>query len=113
MKPIRLTQPDHDRRSLALHACVAVLLRRDPGLLDVAIDRLSAWRQTADAGSLPALDAWDRVLRAGLDATLAMALSDTPRAAQLRQSSPLSGLLSPKARWAFLDDWKAREAEAQ
>jgi hypothetical protein len=48
----------------------------------------------------------------GVDACLAVAVEDSQRAAALRQSSPFSGVLSNRERFAFLKAWR-RDHEVQ
>ena len=48
----------------------------------------------------------------GIEACLAVAVEDSQRAAALRQSSPFSGVLSNRERFAFLKAWR-RDHEAQ
>jgi len=90
-----------------LHAQVAIKLRQNPGLLNEAAAWVALWQETTAPGNLPALKKWEQLLHSGLEATLAVALSDDPEATELRQSSPLPCLLSPQERWRFLAKWRA------
>jgi hypothetical protein len=48
----------------------------------------------------------------GVEACLSLAVEDSQRAAALRQSSPFSGVLSNRERFAFLKQWRS-DHEAQ
>jgi hypothetical protein len=104
------THQEIDARSLAMHRLVAEKLRRDPCLLDRANRTLARWRATASPSSQPYLEEWERILRGGLDATIAVLLDDSERATALRQCSPFAGVLSSRERFSFLREWKAAHA---
>lgn len=100
------THQEVDARSLALHRLVAAKIRRDPALFDRAKAALARWRTTVCASSQPDLEEWERLMSQGVENCLAVAVEDSERAAALRQSSPLSFLLTHQERFAFLKDWK-------
>jgi hypothetical protein len=93
-----------------MHRLVAEKLRREPALLDRARATLARWRVTASPRSQPYLEEWQRILRAGLDATVAALLEDSERATALRQCSPFTGILTSRERFEFLRAWKATHA---
>lgn len=100
-----------DDRSLALHRLVADRVRREPARFDLARATLRRWRAIVSASSQPYLEEWERIFGQGMEASLAAAVEDSPRAAGLRQCSPLSCVLTNQERFAFLKDWsRAREA---
>ncbi len=103
------SQQDQDRRSLALHRLVAEKMRRDPALIGRAAVILARWRANAQPGTDRWLRQWATLFDQGLAATLAVATEDSEHARALRQSSPLSCLLSNKDRWEFLAHWKRNE----
>lgn len=105
-----MTHQEIDARSLALHRVVAAKLRRDPALLQVARDNLARWRSRATPSDLEYFREWEGILAAGLDAALAAATEDSEWASALRQSSPFAGVLSPRERVAFLNEWKLGHA---
>lgn len=105
-----MTHQELDARSLALHRLVAEKIRRDPALLRIVRENLSRWRRHAAPTARPYVEAWERLLDAGLDAALAAAAEDSERAAALRQSSPFAGVLTPRERWSFLEAWSAAHA---
>jgi hypothetical protein len=106
------THQEIDRRSLALHRLVAERVRRDPALFEKARQTLARWRQTVCVASQPYLEEWERLMNQGVDACLSVAVEDSERAAALRQSSPFSGVLTNRERFAFLRQWR-RDHEAQ
>ena len=104
------THQELDQRSLAMHKLVAGKVRADVRLLEQARDTLRRWHETSSPRTVGYLNAWQSLLDSGVEACLAVATEDSERAAALRQSSPLSCLLSNQERFAFLKDWKARHA---
>jgi hypothetical protein len=57
------------------------------------------------------LDEWERLLNGPIDDLLAMLVSPSPKGRELRQNSPLAGLLTEAERVKVLDSWKARNAK--
>lgn len=106
------THQEIDERSLALHCLVAEKIRRDPALFDRAKGTLSRWRATVCSASQPYLEEWERLMSQGVEACLAVAVEDSPRATALRQSSPFAGVLTNQERFSFLKKWN-REHEAK
>jgi hypothetical protein len=106
------THQEIDRRSLALHCLVAERVMRDPALFEKARRTLGRWRQTVCVASQPYLEEWERLMNQGIDACLSVAVEDSQRAAALRQSSPFSGILTNRERFAFLKQWRS-DHEAQ
>lgn len=100
------TQSEHDLRSLAMHRLVVQKMEHDPALLSRAHALVRRWRETATVGTLPYLDAWDQILGQGLQACCAAALQQNEWGNALRQSSPLSCLLTNAERFAFLKSWR-------
>lgn len=106
------THQEIDERSLALHRLVAEKIRETPQLFDKAKATLARWRTTVCAASQPHLAEWEHLMDQGIDASLTVAIEDSPRATALRQSSPFSGLLSNRERFIFLKTW-SRDHAAQ
>lgn len=104
------THQEIDQRSLSLHRLVAAKIRHDPALLDKAQQILRRWRLTVSPRTYGYLDEWQRLLDQGAEACLAVAVEDSERAAALRQSSPLSCLLSNQERFTFLKTWNQSHA---
>lgn len=102
------THQEIDQRSLALHQLVAEKIRENPALLDKAQSILQRWRTIVCANSQPYLEEWEGLIDQGVDVCLAVAVEDSERAAALRQSSPLSCLLTNQERFTFLKAWNRR-----
>ena len=99
------THQEIDRRSLALHRAVADKIRRDPGLLQIALDNLDRWQSRGMLHEQRYLDEWRCILGKGMDDLLAIMVDPSERATALRQSSPFSGVLSPRERMLVLKNW--------
>lgn len=84
-----------ERRSLAYHRALAKRLRRP--MADDALHLLWEWR---DAGKVDEryADEWERILQMPVRDIRKAISEDTQRAADLRQNSPLAGLLSEPER---------------
>lgn len=95
-----------DARSLALHRAVAAKLRQNPELFERSRQTLQRWRSTVSPSSQPYLETWEALMNQGLEATLAVALEDSERAAALRQSSPFAAVLTNQERFALLKAWR-------
>jgi hypothetical protein len=52
------------------------------------------------------LDEWEKLVGGRIDEFLATLTSSSPKARELRQNSPFSGLLSDNQRNQVLDAWK-------
>jgi excisionase family DNA binding protein len=91
-----------------LHAAIASHLVSEPDLVlgraRENLDRFSA----IHAGTMAALwlGLWRDALDAGPDQVLTVLLSDTPRAAEMRQNSPFTGILPPEERRAVLESFR-------
>ncbi len=87
-----------NRRSLALHAAVAVRLREDPTAV-LAHARASLARMRAlHPGAQPLLDEWRLLLRRPVDALTAALLDPAPWSRELRQVTPFTGILTARER---------------
>lgn len=106
------THQEVDEQSLALHQLVVAKIRANPALLGKAEETLKRWRQTVSPRTLPYLDEWQSLIDRGMEVCLAMATEQSQRADALRQSSPLSCLLSHKERFEFLAS-RRRSRETQ
>lgn len=95
-----------DRRSLAMHRLIADKIRAEPGLFEIAFQNIERWTRTSGRND-QLLGDWARLLRQGMTFALAVATEDSERAAELRQSTPFAGVLSPQERWSFLKKWNA------
>jgi hypothetical protein len=86
--------------SLAYHRAVARHL--DEAMVGEARRRLSRWRQQGRIHPRWARE-WERVLALPVSEISRTIGSDTPRARQLRQSSPFAGMLTEQERRRILD----------
>jgi hypothetical protein len=93
-----------DHRSLDLHRLIADKIRMQPDLFALPIANIRRWKAKY-AVAPPCFDEWAEILEKGMDHALAVATEDSDRAAELRQCSPFTGILSPQERWRFLKQW--------
>lgn len=91
-----------------LHGAIAGHLVTEPDLVLTRarenLDRFS----TIHAGTMAErwLDRWRLTLNSGLDHVLTVLVSDAPEAAELRQNSPFTGILSEEERQRVLDSFR-------
>jgi len=100
------TWSDHKRieaRSLAMHRKIATRLRSQPSLLKIAKKNISRW--LAQNGAIPNLVAWKELLKQPLPDILAVLVSSSESARDLRQSSPFCGILTPRERWLIYESF--------
>ena len=100
---------DHKRieeRSLQLHKEIARRLQRHPQLLEIAKGNLSRWIERD--GETPVWSEWSEILNGPLSQVLSVLLSPDEKGARLRQSSPFSGILTPKERWKIYESFTIR-----
>ena len=99
-----------DRRSLDLHRLIAQRLRQQPQRLEGVRGTLARWKVIVAVHSQPYVTEWQRLVDAGLDAALAMAVEESERAAALRQCSPFGSVLTPRERSVFFKQWSQDHA---
>lgn len=88
-----------DERSRALHEAIAQKIRRDPALLDLAKNNITRWLENADRAVQPALQKWKTFIETKpLEELLSFLTDESELACQLRQSSPFTGILTPRER---------------
>lgn len=90
-----------DLQSLMLHQEAVRLMRRQPELVQQALDTLDRWRQSGDSRSRFLWDEWAVILHRR---AWRRALSHTKRSRELRQASPLTTVLPPEVRQHILDE---------
>lgn len=101
---------DHHRieaRSIALHRAVVEKIRRDPSLMEVPkanLRQLEA-RIVRQGEKLPRwLLEWKAIIEnLDLESLFSFLVSGDERACRLRQSSPFSGILTPRERWEIYE----------
>ncbi len=97
------THAEQDTRALALARAVATKLAKDPGLIQLARDRIARRLSEASPQEQAELREWDHVLRTMSQARLHAFLTDPgERATRLRQTLPFLGMLSQAERDAVL-----------
>ena len=102
-KPTPKSHDEHDARSRKLALAIATKIKRDPGLIDLAEDRIKRRSGKASPGERRELTEWMRVLSTMSPARLRrFLLEDSERAIRLRQSLPALNLLSPAERDAVI-----------
>lgn len=90
-----------DLQSLMLHQEAVRLMREQPELIQLALETLDHWRQGGASRSQFLWDEWSAILQGK---AWRRALSQTKRAKELRQASPLAMVLPPETRQRILDD---------
>jgi len=94
---------EHDARSRRLALAIATKIKRDPGLIGLAEDRIKRRAARASAGERRELTEWMRMLSTMSSARLRrFLLEDSERAIRLRQSLPALNFLSPAERHAVI-----------
>lgn len=90
-----------DFQSLMLHQEAIRWMRKQPELIQRALDTLDRWRQAGTSRSQFLWDEWTVILQRK---AWRRALSQTRRAKELRQASPLATVLPPEVRKRILDE---------
>lgn len=103
---------DHERldaRSHALHAVIAGKLLANPALIaSKVLPTVARFKQVhAGGGSLGLLAAWERAARRGASELARLCIDPTEQGKQLRQASPLSGILLASERRQIYDAFAA------
>jgi hypothetical protein len=94
---------EHDKRSRRLALAIATKIKRDPGLVALARQRIERRVAKASPGERRELIEWIRVLSTMSPARLRrLLLEDSERAIRLRQSLPSLNLLSHRERDAVI-----------
>ncbi|HYR34012.1 MAG TPA: hypothetical protein VEQ87_06955 [Burkholderiales bacterium] len=96
-----------DARSLALHALAARRIAADPRVLRRARETLKRWLARYGARAPAALREWQELLERPWQEVAAKATELSEDAGRLRQSSPLSTLLSDAERRRVHDAFRA------
>lgn len=93
-----------DYQSLLMHLEAVRLLQHDPALATHALETLARWRVTADPRSMSLLDVWTGIIT---KCEWNKAVAPDERGNQLRQASPLAGLLPEETRLGIIRKVKA------
>ena len=90
-----------EARSLAMHRVIAEKLRNNPGLLEAAGENIRRWRR--QGVDVTAFAEWEAILGRGVAETVRVLTDPSEGAARLRQSTPFTGVLTPKERRRFFE----------
>ena len=98
-----------DSRSLALHALIAGKLAADPTMIrQKVLPNIARFKRIHQAsGTEKLLKEWEVASRAGMPALLRMCIDPSQRGQQLRQASPLTGILTQEERKSVYDAYSA------
>jgi hypothetical protein len=94
----------NDLFSLLLHREAAELIRGNNLLIDQAKGTLYRWKAMHGEQAVSDWDEWLDIISAGPDRLLSTMTAPDEHATRLRQSSPFSCLISPRRRWALLNE---------
>lgn len=98
-----VSHSEHDARSRRLAVAIAAKIRKDPGLIAIAEDRVKRRAREAGPRERRELTEWIRILSTMSAARLRrFLLEDSERAVRLRQTLPALNLLSPVERDAVV-----------
>jgi hypothetical protein len=95
-----------DARSLAMHVRIVAKITRDRSLLAVARQNIERWVDASGADAAPVHTEWRAILAWDWPRIAGLLLEQTERGVRLRQSTPFTGILSPKERWAIHEMFK-------
>ena len=90
---------DHNRinaRSLVMHRVIAEKLMQNSELLQKAKDNIKRWRM--HGVEVSAFKEWENIIDSGLNNVIRIITANTEESARLRQSTPFTGILTPKER---------------
>jgi hypothetical protein len=90
-------------QSLQMHRRVAAMLEQDPdAVIGKALCNLRAWMERQEDSQPGVFQEWLDLLNHTPPREIAgFIVSDSEKAAAMRQSSPFAGVLSPKEVWAI------------
>ena len=96
-----------DARSLAMAEAVAEKVGRDPALVQTAVGNLARWK--ARRSPWPAcLREWEEILAScDVDDLLRILVEDSEEGRRRRQSSPFTGILTPRERREIFERYEA------
>lgn len=102
-KSVLVSHDEHDARARKLAVAIAEKIRRDPGLIAIAEDRVKRRAREASSQERRELSEWTRILSTMSPVRLRrFLLEDSERAIRLRQTLPSLNLLSPVERDAVI-----------
>lgn len=101
----RLTR-DQERSLWISYAIAGEVVRNPSNSLELARNNLKVMRQSGRGQTRNWLNEWEILFGGPVTELLAMLTSQSPKARELRQNSPFSGLLTEKERNQVLEAWK-------
>lgn len=90
-----------DLQSLVLHQEAVRLMKKDPALIQKALNTLNRWRALGSSRSDVLWDEWSAILQRR---SWRRALANTERSRELRQASPLATVLPASTRERILEE---------
>lgn len=108
-RSVRLTR-DQERSLWISYAVAGQIVSNPPIALQLASKNLTLMRQSSRGQAQIWLDEWEKIVGGRIEDLLATLTSSSPKARELRQNSPFSGLLSEDQRHQILDAWKFSRA---
>ena len=96
-----------EERSLAIHGLIAGRLRADPGLAELARERVAAWLAEGSVHRAYA-EAWRDLLSGPFERLLDLLVDPGEAARALRQCSPFAGIVDPRTRWRIWREVRER-----
>jgi len=108
----RLTRDQE--RSLWIAYAVAGHIANNPSTaLVLARKNLKIMRQSSRGQARIWLDEWEKLVDGPVEDLLAILTSRSPKARELRQNSPFSGLLTEEQRHQVIEAWKSMRTESR
>lgn len=87
-----------EARSLAAHQLIADRLASEPGLVDMARERVAAWLVDRSVARAYA-QAWRDILAGDIASIRRALVEDSEQGRALRQCTPFAGAIDPRTRW--------------
>ncbi|MHB1090294.1 MAG: helix-turn-helix domain-containing protein [Ilumatobacteraceae bacterium] len=109
-RTVRLTR-DQERSLWIAYAVAGHIVQNSSTALGLARNNLKVMRQSSRGQARIWLDEWEKLVDGPVEDLLAMLTSRSPKARELRQNSPFSGLLTEEQRNQVLDAWKSLHTE--
>ncbi len=109
-RTVRLTR-DQERSLWIAYAVAGQIVNNPSVALILARKNLKVLRQSSRGQARIWLDEWEKLVDGPVGDLLATLTSRAPKARELRQNSPFSGLLTEKQRHHVIEAWKSLRTE--
>lgn len=96
-----------DERLRGLHVAIAGKIQQNPLLLEKARKNVERELGRCSANTAPYLERWREILSQPLEVITLVITGRGEEETALRQSSPFSGILTPRERWAIMRQFQA------